>query len=87
LPARRAPRRREGDRPRDLKPDNVFLARAPGAAELDVQVKLLDFGISKSSVERLTQTGELLGTRATWRPSSSPQITISTAASTSTRSA
>ena len=48
---------------RDLKPDNVFLVRAPGASEADFTVKLLDFGISKVfGSERLTQTGELLGT-------------------------
>ena len=48
---------------RDLKPDNVFLVRAPGAPESEFQVKLLDFGISKVfGSERLTQTGELLGT-------------------------
>ncbi|MCC7542165.1 MAG: protein kinase [Deltaproteobacteria bacterium] len=46
---------------RDLKPDNVFLSRTPGGAEI---VKLLDFGVSKLAAEeeRLTRTGELLGT-------------------------
>lgn len=45
---------------RDLKPDNVFLANAPDG----VQVKILDFGISKvySNEERLTRTGQVLGT-------------------------
>lgn len=45
---------------RDLKPDNVFLASAPDG----VQVKILDFGISKvySNEERLTRTGQVLGT-------------------------
>ncbi len=46
---------------RDFKPDNVFLSRRPGdGAE---QVKILDFGISKVfGAERLTQTGQVLGT-------------------------
>jgi serine/threonine protein kinase len=46
---------------RDLKPDNVFLCRAPDGG---VQVKILDFGISKvySNEERLTRTGQVLGT-------------------------
>jgi hypothetical protein len=46
---------------RDLKPENIFLASTstPDAP----QVKLLDFGISKVfGSERLTQTGQLLGT-------------------------
>jgi hypothetical protein len=44
---------------RDLKPDNVFLC----PTEHGLQVKLLDFGISKFyGRERLTQTGEVLGT-------------------------
>jgi len=44
---------------RDLKPDNIFLCPTPHG----LQVKLLDFGISKlSGGERLTQTGEVLGT-------------------------
>jgi serine/threonine-protein kinase len=44
---------------RDLKPDNIFLC--PTAHGL--QVKLLDFGISKVyGSEKLTQTGEILGT-------------------------
>lgn len=46
---------------RDLKPDNIFLARTAGSS--DVQVKLLDFGISKVfGSERLTMTGQVLGT-------------------------
>jgi serine/threonine-protein kinase len=46
---------------RDLKPDNVFLCKAPDGG---VQVKILDFGISKvySNEERLTRTGQVLGT-------------------------
>jgi serine/threonine-protein kinase len=44
---------------RDLKPDNVFLC----PTEHGLQVKLLDFGISKVyGGEKLTQTGEVLGT-------------------------
>ncbi|MEQ8890935.1 MAG: protein kinase [Sandaracinaceae bacterium] len=44
---------------RDLKPDNIFLC----PTEHGVQVKLLDFGISKVyGSEKLTQTGEILGT-------------------------
>ncbi len=45
---------------RDLKPDNIFLqAQADGG----MQVKLLDFGISKHvGHERLTRTGQVLGT-------------------------
>ena len=47
---------------RDLKPDNIFLAR--DKPEDAVQVKLLDFGISKvyGVAERLTRTGQILGT-------------------------
>ncbi len=50
---------------RDMKPENVFLSRAPGGAE---QVKILDFGISRfpESAEtvptRLTAEGSILGT-------------------------
>ncbi|HHH29921.1 MAG TPA: serine/threonine protein kinase, partial [Polyangiaceae bacterium] len=44
---------------RDLKPDNIFLC----PTHYGVQVKLLDFGISKvCGAERLTKTGEVLGT-------------------------
>lgn len=44
---------------RDLKPDNIFLC----PTEHGLQVKLLDFGISKVyGGERLTHTGEVLGT-------------------------
>ena len=47
---------------RDLKPDNVFLCQ--GNPKAPVQVKLLDFGISKvyGVQERLTRTGQVLGT-------------------------
>ncbi|MFO0683565.1 MAG: protein kinase [Sandaracinus sp.] len=45
---------------RDLKPDNIFLANGSDGR---VQVKLLDFGVSKVfGGERLTQTGQVLGT-------------------------
>ncbi|MEM9069113.1 MAG: protein kinase [Myxococcota bacterium] len=46
---------------RDLKPDNVFLEKRDDAP---VQVRLLDFGISKvyDQEERLTRTGQILGT-------------------------
>ncbi len=44
---------------RDLKPDNLFLCPTSHG----IQVKLLDFGISKVYAEqKLTQTGEVLGT-------------------------
>ncbi len=48
---------------RDLKPDNVFLARVPGVGE---SVKVLDFGIAKAldseGAQKLTATGMLIGT-------------------------
>lgn len=45
---------------RDLKPDNVFLCPTEQG---DLQVKLLDFGISKVfGGDKLTNTGEVLGT-------------------------
>ncbi len=46
---------------RDLKPDNIFLQSLGGDR---MQVKLLDFGISKvyGVEERLTRTGQILGT-------------------------
>ncbi len=45
---------------RDLKPDNIFLGAHDDGR---VQVKLLDFGVSKIfGGERLTQTGQVLGT-------------------------
>ena len=44
---------------RDLKPDNLFLAETTQG----MQVKLLDFGISKvTGSDKLTHTGEVLGT-------------------------
>ncbi|MBI5488373.1 MAG: protein kinase [Deltaproteobacteria bacterium] len=52
---------------RDLKPDNVFLARRSGAEGTRTVVKLLDFGISKLRCAEtgnfhLTRTGTVLGT-------------------------
>ncbi len=45
---------------RDLKPDNIFLQELPGG---ETQVKLLDFGVSMIvGHERLTRTGQVLGT-------------------------
>ncbi|HJL17157.1 MAG TPA: serine/threonine-protein kinase [Sandaracinaceae bacterium LLY-WYZ-13_1] len=50
----------------DLKPANVFLLAEPGDA---LPVKLLDFGLSKVlGLERLTRTGELIGTPAYMAP-------------------
>ncbi|MCA9603664.1 MAG: serine/threonine protein kinase, partial [Myxococcales bacterium] len=44
---------------RDLKPQNVFVSQGVGS----IAVKILDFGISKmNGTERITVTGELLGT-------------------------
>jgi serine/threonine-protein kinase len=48
---------------RDLKPQNVFLAREDGAAE--PVVMLMDFGLAKivgQDVETLTRTGAIVGT-------------------------
>jgi serine/threonine-protein kinase len=49
---------------RDLKPDNIFLVPdAQSGREGAIRVKLLDFGISKVWYgEKLTQTGQVLGT-------------------------
>ncbi len=48
---------------RDLKPDNIFLTRRHGRSNY---VKVLDFGVSKMSVEgkdpKLTRTGAMVGT-------------------------
>ena len=49
---------------RDLKPDNLYLTRVPGAVP---RVKILDFGISKVTdpsrpEDRMTCTGAVLGT-------------------------
>jgi serine/threonine protein kinase len=45
---------------RDLKPDNIFLLGASGDR---TRAKVLDFGISKTSDSRLTETGTVFGTR------------------------
>jgi serine/threonine-protein kinase len=49
---------------RDLKPDNIFLVPdVASGREGAIRVKLLDFGISKVWYgEKLTQTGQVLGT-------------------------
>ncbi len=48
---------------RDLKPDNIFLAQKETGRGTETQVKILDFGISKAvGFERLTRTGQVLGT-------------------------
>ncbi|MBK8168730.1 MAG: serine/threonine protein kinase [Sandaracinaceae bacterium] len=48
---------------RDLKPDNIFLARMPGGGE---RAKLVDFGIAKlqdaEALGKLTATGAVVGT-------------------------
>lgn len=55
---------RQGVVHRDLKPDNIFVCRADDGS---VQIKVLDFGVSKLTLdadggEDLTRTGILLGT-------------------------
>ncbi|MFO8071882.1 MAG: serine/threonine-protein kinase [Polyangia bacterium] len=54
---------------RDLKPDNIFLGHGQDG---EVEVKLIDFGISKfadaGGESQLTQTGSLLGTPAYMSP-------------------
>jgi serine/threonine-protein kinase len=48
---------------RDLKPDNIFIAKAAGVGEV---VKILDFGIAKlldgNAAAKLTATGLIIGT-------------------------
>ncbi len=51
---------------RDVKPENVFLARAPDGKE---SVKLLDFGLSRAQDgQTLTVEGQVLGTAAYMAP-------------------
>jgi eukaryotic-like serine/threonine-protein kinase len=52
---------------RDLKPDNIFLARGPdGGAP---RVKILDFGLARlAERERVTQTGQAFGTPSYMSP-------------------
>jgi serine/threonine-protein kinase len=54
---------------RDLKPDNIFIVRQPSGPP---KIKLIDFGISKfadgGGVEKLTQTGSVMGTPAYMAP-------------------
>ena len=54
---------RKGIIHRDLKPGNLFVAAKEGEAE---ELKVVDFGISRASeldeAERLTKTGQILGT-------------------------
>jgi serine/threonine protein kinase len=55
---------------RDLKPENLFLARDPGAPEVE-RVKVLDFGIAKLHADPNqinTQTGAVMGTPAYMSP-------------------
>ena len=57
---------------RDLKPENVFLVELPDAAEGELFVKLLDFGVARSleggEASGVTQAGALLGTPAYMSP-------------------
>ncbi len=53
-----APAHQAGIIHRDIKPENIFLS---GNAERFV-IKLLDFGIAKSTCSQSTQTGDLVGT-------------------------
>ena len=56
---------------RDLKPANVFLCRGFGSGN-DVHVKLLDFGVAKTTLEMdqrvLTRAGFIMGTPAYMSP-------------------
>ena len=56
---------------RDLKPENLFLTRveAPGPGELDITLKVLDFGLSKLlDGAEITGTGRLLGSPSYMSP-------------------
>lgn len=50
---------------RDLKPENLLLRHKP-KTEMDLEVKIIDFGLSKSLVE--PETGTFLGTRGYLAP-------------------
>ncbi len=55
---------------RDMKPENVFVLRAPSGRPDPLRVKILDFGISKARDERthLTRTGMIMGTPSYMAP-------------------
>ena len=62
---------------RDIKPDNVFLAKIAG----EIVVKVVDFGIAKNiqrsgTMDTLTQVGTIVGTPITWRPSKPRAVAI-----------
>ncbi|KAL7559111.1 hypothetical protein ACA910_017522 [Epithemia clementina (nom. ined.)] len=51
---------------RDLKPENLLLKKKPTAANADVDVKIIDFGLSKAMEEPVART--FLGTRGYLAP-------------------
>jgi serine/threonine-protein kinase len=52
---------------RDLKPDNIFLANDPDGGP--TRIKVLDFGLARiAECERVTQTGQTLGTPSYMAP-------------------